>query len=537
MDYKVLYRKYRPDDFENIIGQEYTIKVLKNAILKEKISHAYLFTGPRGTGKTSTAKVFAKAINCLNPKNGNPCGQCSNCLNNIDNPDIVEIDAASNNGVDEIREIINNVKIAPSFSKYKVYIIDEVHMLSTSAFNALLLTLEEPPGHVVFILATTDVQNVPITILSRCQRFDFKPIDRDKMTARLKYIREQEKLNVTDEALNEIAYISNGGLRDALSILDQLSSKDDEITIEDVYSNFGTVSSAKIEEIIDKFTTDDIENVTKLVHEFKENGINYTIVIEKLIEKLRYLALDIKTKKNNKLDFDNIYNLIFELNKILNNTNINIDAYILIELALIKYMGNNEISKYDFNKNISREIKKENITREIILENEVDNNIEDISSQEEKSEISDEMVKIRINNCFVNASKEFKSVFENTWQEYKDYIAENFTNLVSLIMDTNVAMVSDKYAVLKNDNLSTSKLINSKIKTFEIIYNELLGLEYKFVCLTNEEWENEVNLFKNNRKNGIIYKYIEEQEEELSPKDDLDKIASEIFDNEILEYE
>ena len=176
MNYKVLYRKYRPDRFSNIVGQDYSIQMLKNAIIHQKISHAYLFTGPRGTGKTSTAKVFAKTINCLNPIDGEACGKCANCLSFATSPDIIEIDAASNNGVDDIRELINNVKIAPSTGKYKIYIIDEVHMMTTSAFNALLLTLEEPPKHAVFIMATTNVESVPITILSRCQRFNFQKI-------------------------------------------------------------------------------------------------------------------------------------------------------------------------------------------------------------------------------------------------------------------------------------------------------------------------------------------------------------------------
>ena len=188
MNYKVLYRKYRPQTFDELIGQKTVVELLKDSIINNKISHAYIFSGPRGTGKTSTAKIFAKTINCLNIENGNPCLKCYNCLNFYNSNDIYEIDAASNTGVDQIREIIDNVKLTPINSKYKVYIIDEVHMLSVSAFNALLLTLEEPPSHAIFILATTNIEDVPITVLSRCQRLDFKKIKLAEITEQLKKI-------------------------------------------------------------------------------------------------------------------------------------------------------------------------------------------------------------------------------------------------------------------------------------------------------------------------------------------------------------
>ncbi len=207
MNYKVLYRKYRPDDFDNLVGQDAVKTILQNSIINNKIAHAYIFAGPRGTGKTSAAKIFAKIINCLDNKNGKACGKCINCENFATNTDIIEIDAASNNGVDQIREITNNVKLAPTMSKYKVYIIDEVHMLSQSAFNALLLTLEEPPQHVIFILATTNIESVPITILSRCQRFDFKKINNEEIVKRLEYVVKEEKIKIDAEALEEIAYI------------------------------------------------------------------------------------------------------------------------------------------------------------------------------------------------------------------------------------------------------------------------------------------------------------------------------------------
>ena len=237
MNYKVLYRKYRPNNFDELVGQETVKTLLKDSIINNKISHAYIFSGPRGTGKTSTAKIFAKAINCQNNINGNPCCSCSFCENFKNSSDIYEIDAASNTGVDQIREIIDNVKLTPINSKYKIYIIDEVHMLSTSAFNALLLTLEEPPSHVIFILATTNIEAVPITILSRCQRLDFKKIDDEDIFNQLKNISKKENIDIEDEAIKEIALYSEGGLRDALSILDQISKLNRHISYDDVLKN------------------------------------------------------------------------------------------------------------------------------------------------------------------------------------------------------------------------------------------------------------------------------------------------------------
>ena len=558
MDYKVLYRKYRPSDFDNVCGQDYSIKILKNSINSGKISHAYLFTGPRGTGKTSTAKIFAKAINCLSPIDGNPCGKCNNCLNTAENPDIIEIDAASNNGVDEIREIINNVKIAPSFSKYKVYIIDEVHMLSTSAFNALLLTLEEPPGHVVFILATTDVQNVPITILSRCQRFDFKPIDRDVIAERIKFVVNNENIEITDEAISEISYVSNGGLRDALSILDQLCSSNNKIDIDDVYSNFGTVSSVKIDELLDYFKKNDVESISKIIKEFSINGINYAVLIEKIIEKLKNIAIDIKIGRDNSTDFDNIYNLIVDLNNCLNVSNININPYILIELTILKYINNKTNEKDEnsvvlTNDNdeisekiiISQEIIEKNITREIKKDEKIDT---DEISNEDKFDfdenfdsnfvIDDKMLRMRINNCFVDANKEYKSSISNKWKDFIEFAIDDDKLLYSLLIDTDIAVASSKYAVLIASNLSTSKLINKKIVDIENKFNSYFSLNYRFVCLSNEEWENEIVLFKNNKKNGIIYKYIEEPSDlSKKDKDDIDNLVSEIFNDELIEYE
>ena len=236
MAYQALYRKFRPDTFDGVVGQDHIVRTLKNEIVSDMVSHAYLFCGTRGTGKTSTAKIFAKAINCLSPKDGEPCGKCAMCtaIQEGRSVNVIEIDAASNNGVDNIRDIREEVKYPPTEGKYKVYIIDEVHMLSPGAFNALLKTLEEPPAHVIFILATTDPQKVPVTILSRCQRFDFKRISSGEITKTLKKYIKIEGAQAEESALSAIGRLADGSMRDSLSILDQcLAFYHNEVITED----------------------------------------------------------------------------------------------------------------------------------------------------------------------------------------------------------------------------------------------------------------------------------------------------------------
>ena len=554
MDYKVLYRKYRPDNFSSIVGQDYMVSILKNAIKNDKISHAYIFSGPRGTGKTSTAKVFAKAINCLNPTEEGPCNECESCLHFKENADIIEIDAASNNGVDEIREIINNIKLAPAYSKYKVYIIDEVHMLSTSAFNALLLTLEEPPKHVVFILATTNIEAVPITILSRCQRFDFHKISIADIIKRLKYVISNENIAIDDDALEEIAYISDGGMRDALSILDQLSSTTEKITINDVIEHFGSVSKKQINDLFNLILENDVDNFDNMMKKLKELAIDYKVLIKKMLEKIEEEAIKVKKNYNYQgLSYDKLKEMAFNLADISNYVNMSIDPYLLIEITLLKYFPGREVKEklvdesipndQNTTKIISREIIKENPEKiktpaPVAATNE--ETPAKIISREiiSQPETYTELIKIRVNNCFVNAKKEYLQNLKEMWKKFVDNLSDK--SLLNLLIDCNVVTASDKVGVLTNIIDGTSNLINNRLKEVEDLFNKEFNTEYKFIALTEGKWNEEKQEYIKNLHNKHEYRYIEEpkiEKEEENDIDNIEKIAYDIFDKEKIEIE
>jgi DNA polymerase-3 subunit gamma/tau len=523
--------------------------MLKNAISSGKNSHAYIFTGPRGTGKTTCAKLFAKAINCENPVDGNPCGKCSSCEKFHYSPDIIEIDAASNNGVDEIRQLIDNVRLVPSELKYKVYIIDEVHMLSTSAFNALLLTLEEPPSHVIFILATTDIQNVPITILSRCQRIDFKPVNIDAMKERINYVCKAEKIKITDDAINEICILSSGGMRDALGMLDQLSSNDENITLEKVSDYFGSVSIKKVDELLDCLFNNDLDKFIEIYEVIKNSGTNYAVFIEKILDELRKKAVLYKLGNNfGSFNFDDFYNLIFDLNDCFSKVNINVDPFFLIEMVLLKYFSseNNELLTENFfetnNKSSGNNIEqpKDEMTdlgNNVNLDENLGNKLVDKKETKRKTlenNLIDPM--IRINNCFVECTKDKKKELISSWIDFMNYLMNEDRNLVSMLADTVVLAASDSYVLIQSSVDSTNELINNQIDLLESFYNNFSGNNYKFAAVNEKLWKEETEKYRENLKNKIEYSYIEEtttpvkkETKRKKKSDELEDIANDIF--------
>lgn len=541
MNYKVLYRKYRPSSFEGLVGQKHVVEILKNSIKEGKIAHAYLFSGPRGTGKTSTARILAKAINCLNNQNGSACDNCANCLSFNGNPDIIEIDAASNNGVDEIRELINNIKIMPTSLKYKVYIIDEVHMLSQSAFNALLLTLEEPPEHVIFILATTNIESVPITILSRCQRFDFKRISNDDLLNQLKFVCDSENILYDEAGLNEIANLADGGLRDALSILDQLSKNEEKITTDLVVKEIGSISNQKIDDLIKAISDNDIESFENIMQNFQENSLNYKVIIKKIVYALsKEAVLILKNKARTSLDYDKCKNIILDLNNLISKININVEPYLLIKITLLGYMDIIKKKPQD----VSLDLKDKPVEiipeeSKISSEVEVKNDELNDNSKEYIPELtlSDKLIDIQINNCFVNASKNYLKEMQDKW---KSFIINIDSALIKgLVSDTMVVTASDKYAILITTIKHQEMEINGKIDEIKKLFNSFINDSYTLVFINENKWNEEKKKYIENLQKHYKYTYISEdiEDEIVNEEDDITSIATDLFDIDKIEIE
>ena len=536
MKYLALYRKYRPSRFEEISGQEGVVGVLKNAIKTGRISHAYLFCGPRGTGKTTTAKLLAKMVNCTNPIDGEPCGKCESCLSifNNTNDDIIEIDAASNNGVDEIRELRDKINLVPSNSKYKVYIIDEVHMLTVGAFNALLKTLEEPPSHVIFVLATTETYKVPLTISSRCQKFRFDKITVDNIVKRLEEICNIEKIVVSSDILNEIARLADGGMRDAINLLDQLVSyKGNDITINDVYDITGLVSYEIIYELLLSSYNKDMSSIVKILDDINYSGKNISKFIEEIILFLKDVLVyknitdySLNLDKLNKVKeisdlYDNnlIYNYVNELNNVLNNIKNSSYPLLLLEVALIKLV-NLEKKEESILEKVNVKESKNNVKAEKNTSNmSIKNDIikEDVFpklSNEELKHIS-YLKEVRVNNAFVSANKSLLNKFKEKWSLVFEYLTnDKYANIVGLLKDVNVVVAGKENLIFQSKFSSVAASLNSQSELLSELFYKVYGVNYKTIVLSNSEWDYEKKKYIDNLNNKYVYEMKVEKTKE-----------------------
>lgn len=565
MAYKALYRKYRPLFFDEVTGQDSIIKTLQNSIKVNKISHAYLFTGTRGTGKTSIAKIFAKTVNCLDMNDGKPCGICDICKNtNTDEiQDIIEIDAASNNGVDEIREIKSKVNLVPTICKYKVYIIDEVHMLSIGAFNALLKTLEEPPMHAIFILATTEPQKLPGTIISRCQRYDFKKLSVESIKKRLQFIVEQEKIKIDTECLNEIAKLGDGSMRDAIGLLEQVSAYvDKEISVQDIYELSGNVSGTQIANIIELFLTKNIENLLDFSESLYEEGKDF----EKLVESLIFFLRNVLICKNAPKYFDkkHIYNKdlivdiskkitdIFLLNTIKETAILLVDIKksshpnILFELFLFKIVSKEEQTEFKLENEIKKEISYESekpILKIDVVKNEFTNEIK-LDFLKEKPIVVTEYKKALINNTIALSQKdELKNMQEN-WKKLQTYlINKKYKEVATILLDSKINAVGKNHILLTYKYDSMVECHDKEALKIENLLYDMTETKYKVVAITEDNW-NELRPYylelkkKNNKidllEENEVEENLKEEKKELNPLVDS---AINVFGEDLIEME
>ena len=582
MSYKSLYRKYRPMRFEDVCGQQFIVKTLSNAIKNNKIGHAYLFCGTRGTGKTTIAKIFAKLVNCLNPLDNVPCGECEICLNeNTDEiPDIIEIDAASNNGVDEIRELKNKIKLMPVMCKYKVYIIDEVHMLSTGAFNALLKTLEEPPEHVIFILATTEPQKLPITIISRCQRFDFKKINVLDISKRLKYISQKEGIDIDDEAIEEIAKLSEGAMRDAIGLLDQISSfADSKITVEDIYTIRGSVSNRVLIELIEKYIDNDASSILSIVDDIYLSGKDFYRLSEDilvfyrnmLISKVAPSYFEDKTlqlkddimRLSSKIEVKRIERMIKKLEELLRNIKSSDYPRILFETTILSdldldesfenektttekdktfVLGINEVDSKSKNK----EIKLDKNINEIIKEEFKEKDIKKVTTKNKSNNsfaITDALKEAMINNTIAEASASLKKEATVKFEELDKYLIDkDFKAAATILKDSIVTAVSNDHMLLTYKYESMVEDNDNEYASISSLVKQMFGSEYKVVAITDKRWKELRPYFLNLKKENGTIPLIEEKYEKINKSENMienenyEEVLN-IFDSDLIEME
>ncbi len=534
MSYQALYRVWRPQQFIDVVGQEHVTKTLQNALLQEKISHAYLFSGPRGTGKTSAAKILAKAVNCEKAPVTEPCNECAACRGITDGsiPDVIEIDAASNNGVEEIRDIRDKVKYAPNAVKYKVYIVDEVHMLSIGAFNALLKTLEEPPKHVIFILATTEPHKIPLTIISRCQRFDFKRITAQAIVGRMKLIVDETGAECEDQALQIIARAAEGGMRDALSLLDQaISFSQDRVTVEDALSITGAVSQGFLNKLAKAVRERDAASGLEFLEELLFQGKDPSRFIEDFIlyyrdmllykaaprleESLERVMLDEEFQQlSQEMDPEELYELIEVLNKAQQEMRWTNHPRIFLEVAIVKLCQLEKSEKSAQSADIQPLVQKiEQLQYELaeLKKNGIaakdDGAAAAVQKKPQRSSRKGFQAPVgKVNEVLKNATKRDLIAVKSRWGEMLDRLVHNqMRSQAALLNEAEPVAASESALIVKFKYEIHCQMAMENNKFLEILTNvlfELIGKRLQLVGIPDDQWQKVREDFLRNQRDG-----------------------------------
>ncbi|MFR0000774.1 MAG: DNA polymerase III subunit gamma/tau [Intestinibacter bartlettii] len=546
--HKALYRVYRPKNFSDVIGQEHIVRTLKNQIENNNVGHAYLFCGTRGTGKTSTAKIFSRAVNCTNLHNDEPCNECENCREILEDKtmDVVEIDAASNNSVDDIRELRENVKYSPAKAKYKVYIIDEVHMLSQGAFNALLKTLEEPPSYVIFILATTEPHKIPATILSRCQRFDFKRVTVKDISSRMRYICEKEGIEADEKALNLIARNSQGALRDALSILDQcISFEGNKISYNDVIELLGSVNIEQLFDLAESVIKEDTRKSLQILNDFIIWGKDVRNLVNDLIDHFRNLmvckisndldeiislpeeTIDLLKQQAETIDTNNLIRILNILSEAQDGMKISSNPRVLMEVTMMKIAQ----PMFDESKealikrieNLEQKIESGNIKVNHISTNQTVDNFNENNQQNNNTVEKQEDENIEYENLKGDDIK----LVEKSWKKILQKMKEDKNQVIrALLQDVDSFNISeDTLYIIFTDNYSFAKSrldSPATIQYVEKVIREVLNRSFSVKIALKSQLSNLNTQIKKEDKGEQILKNIV-SEDILEVKDSIEK--------------